>query len=1258
MKRMIGFLFLATFSSNLWACYLKLDTLQSVCSSNPNGNGKMVVCLSEQAGILNSIIGCENVNTPPSSTSCSVDNGTWVHNYMVCPSDSEPGKTITNYSTNLACFKTGSIVNVDSQVLSEKIPLLGIPFSMVYTSDKTRGYTGWYEARIPITSPSYSHHSTILSSTATISIAGRTITQGFGTTAGINYDFTWDGLDNASNVVNGSVSASVSVEENYNFATLSMETAIAADRIIYITLDEKRLVSNITFPVTTSIFMGTIFNQDRSFGGWDFSIHHRYDPVRKVLYLGDGTTLNTNADLRSTGESWVVSGDRSEVYVFDSNFFHIETKDSLTGATRFSFDYDTQDRLVKVTDSYANETTVQYTGTVVTSITSPYGQITQLTTDANGYVDSVISPASETYEMTYSATGLLQTFEKPNGVISTMTYDSSGKLLSDVSSAGPEVNLSKTYNANGYTVTSTSAEGIVSNHTIEGNGGSYKRIDSISGHPTWTSEESDLQVNNLNNNSFYTQQTRGNDPRFGSLFKMPTGVTGGNGSIGFSSSYSETPVLSDPTDPFSLTSLGQVYTLNGKNYSTSYTTSTKTLVKTSPVGVIQTSVLNTHGDVVSSQLASYTPVTYGYDSRGRVDQISQGVSRVNTLAYNSSNGLVASITNPLSQSTSFTYNTAGRIVSQTLPDTRVISFSYDSVGNLMSITPPGRSAHTMTSTGFDALESYLPPTIASPAPPATIYTYNNDKQITQIDRPDLQSIDFAYDSSSGQLLSMSSLGTVRYFNNNSYGQMYMANSEDSVDHTIDYSGSNIIGEGLYYTGLSATLSYVLDSNNMTTSEEVTSSPSAASTIAYTYNNDALMITAGTQQIARTSTTGFINQLTLTNMRQHYTYSSTYGEISNILSKYNNTTNTYQEGITRDNLGRVITKTEQYGAGASNVYAYTYDSAGRLTVVTLNGGAYRSYVYDSNSNRTSQTVSGVTTAATYDGQDRLLTFGTKTFTYDDNGDVKTMVNTSPAGTTTFTYNVFGDLKSVAMPGKTINYKVDAHGRRIARLQGTTMKNFFIWNSQNQLVAISNANGTLNSRFVYGSKSHVPDYVIKGSTKYAIVTNHLGSPVQVVNASNGTVSQQITYDEWGSILTDTSPGFTPFGFAGCLYDLDTKLCRFGVRDYDPSIGRWLSKDPIRFEGGDTNLYGYVLQDPINYIDPTGLFPLVIIPNKPVISPPSGQHQAPDPLEKLTKVFKTNTPTVTDEETELFLLIQSIKDPKNGRNHYNHSKGCPIL
>jgi RHS repeat-associated protein len=66
----------------------------------------------------------------------------------------------------------------------------------------------------------------------------------------------------------------------------------------------------------------------------------------------------------------------------------------------------------------------------------------------------------------------------------------------------------------------------------------------------------------------------------------------------------------------------------------------------------------------------------------------------------------------------------------------------------------------------------------------------------------------------------------------------------------------------------------------------------------------------------------------------------------------------------------------------------------------------------------------------------------------------------------------------------------------------------------------------------------------------------------------------------------------------FDQETRMSKFGIRHYDASIGRWLSKDPILFAGGDMNLYGYVMQDPINYIDPTGNIKLVS-PATPVTS-----------------------------------------------------------
>jgi RHS repeat-associated protein len=61
---------------------------------------------------------------------------------------------------------------------------------------------------------------------------------------------------------------------------------------------------------------------------------------------------------------------------------------------------------------------------------------------------------------------------------------------------------------------------------------------------------------------------------------------------------------------------------------------------------------------------------------------------------------------------------------------------------------------------------------------------------------------------------------------------------------------------------------------------------------------------------------------------------------------------------------------------------------------------------------------------------------------------------------------------------------------------------------------------------------------------------------------------------------------FGFAGGLRDIDTELVHFGARDYDPSIARWLAKDAIGFAGGDSNLYAYVDNDPVNLIDTDGM------------------------------------------------------------------------
>ncbi|MDY6857437.1 MAG: RHS repeat-associated core domain-containing protein, partial [Thermodesulfobacteriota bacterium] len=105
-------------------------------------------------------------------------------------------------------------------------------------------------------------------------------------------------------------------------------------------------------------------------------------------------------------------------------------------------------------------------------------------------------------------------------------------------------------------------------------------------------------------------------------------------------------------------------------------------------------------------------------------------------------------------------------------------------------------------------------------------------------------------------------------------------------------------------------------------------------------------------------------------------------------------------------------------------------------------------------------------------------------------------------------------------------------------------------------------------------------------YYLTYDQVGS-LRIVADASGNVIKKIDYDSFGNIINDSDPTFEiPFGFAGGLHDRDTGLVRFGYRDYDPDVGRWTAKDPILFAGGDTDLYGYCLNDPVNEIDPFGL------------------------------------------------------------------------
>ncbi|MDM8563868.1 RHS repeat-associated core domain-containing protein, partial [Candidatus Marithioploca araucensis] len=181
----------------------------------------------------------------------------------------------------------------------------------------------------------------------------------------------------------------------------------------------------------------------------------------------------------------------------------------------------------------------------------------------------------------------------------------------------------------------------------------------------------------------------------------------------------------------------------------------------------------------------------------------------------------------------------------------------------------------------------------------------------------------------------------------------------------------------------------------------------------------------------------------------------------------------------------------------------------------------------------------------------------------------------------------NLTRVQLPdGTEIEYLIDGRDRRIGKKVNGQLVQGFLYQGSLNPVAELDVNGNLVTRFVYGGRSNVPAYLIKNEQTFRVIADSLGSPRLVVNIATGEIVQRMDYDEFGKVIEDTNPGFQPFGFAGGLYDSETGLVRFGARDYDPEVGRWTAKDPIDFDGGDANLYGYIWNDPINFADPSGL------------------------------------------------------------------------
>jgi RHS repeat-associated protein len=524
----------------------------------------------------------------------------------------------------------------------------------------------------------------------------------------------------------------------------------------------------------------------------------------------------------------------------------------------------------------------------------------------------------------------------------------------------------------------------------------------------------------------------------------------------------------------------------------------------------------------------------------------------------------------------------------------------------MSLTVPAAtsssSRHSFSSTTLDLLSVYAPPTDGL-ASSQTSYAYNADRLLQSISipvgSPLSETIPVGYDAF-GRLSSIFDplSGVTTQLAYNTADQVVTASRNDGT--TLAYTYDGFLTTSAVLTGtVSGSVSWTYDTFIRVAQRSV----NGGNTVIYGYDNDNLLTGTSSPaftiardyanggRIAGTTLGSVIDASGYNGFSELMTYTATSGA-----------TTPYELTVAgRDLNGRIIAVTEQVN-GATHDWSFAYDSRGRLTSATRDSTT-NTYTYDPNGNRL--TMSGGE-AWTYDGQDRLLSAPGISYTYRNDGTATS--KTTSVGTYGYVYDLGGFLQSVSLPsGNSVQYTADARNRRIARSLtsgSATISQQFVYDSQLRVAAeLSNNGATVTSVFVYGTKANVPDYMIHGSALYRIISDWVGSVRLVVNAATGAIVQELDYDEFGNVLqssfdTTCAPNaqcfpFQPFGFAGGLQDRDTGIVRFGARDYDPQVGRWLSKDSSRFAGG-LNFYGYAGGDPVNFIDPNGkiIVPIVVV------------------------------------------------------------------
>jgi RHS repeat-associated protein len=621
-------------------------------------------------------------------------------------------------------------------------------------------------------------------------------------------------------------------------------------------------------------------------------------------------------------------------------------------------------------------------------------------------------------------------------------------------------------------------------------------------------------------------------------------------------------------------------------------------------------------------LTDIATTRYGYDTAGNLTTVTDPLNNATTTTYDERNR-PKSVTDALGKITNLKYNTAGRKASVTRSNGQITTYDgYDAMNRLLQQTvnqspnPSATTKYTYTPAGLLATMQD-PRLVATASTDTYTYAYDTTGRKTNLTYPPesvggAQRVEhFSYDTAGRLSTFTNRTSKVQTFTYDALNRMTGFSWNDGVTPSVTF-GYDVAARLKTITNANATISRSYFNDNLLKSETSTYADNVVRTVAYTYDADANRATVQYPFNAYSFTYGYTgrNQLKSVADDASGVTANYWYDVNGNLSQ-RNPGNSTTSAYLYDELNRVTDITHTL-VGDTRTFKYHYDSVGnrswtkrdngtgdvfgydlndQVTAVKLDianpdtPGAAGSptIVYDANGNRTSFAAYGTTDSYQINELNQYISLNSAPITYTVNANLKTI------GTASYVFDAQNRLTSATNAGVTETFNYDGLNRQVSRTVGG-VTTYNVYNGWDLIGEYASGAGSPTNAYLSGAGGLIKN--LKSGNYYyqdgSGSTSHLAD-------STGHLLEWYRYDLQGTPFfynfANTQQSASACGvrhlFTGQQWYSELGLYDLRNRFYSPDIGRFLQPDPIGFDGDPTNLYCYAGNNPVVYSDPTGLF-----------------------------------------------------------------------